>query len=84
MNRYELELLFQLHQQVQNLGLDRHVECRYRLIADHQRWLDHQGTGDANALALPARKFMRIPVARVAGQAHTVQDGCDASLSVLA
>ena len=53
MNRYvRLESLAQLHQQIENLGLDRHVERADRLVADDELGLNRERAGDADALAL--------------------------------
>ena len=53
-------LALDLVQQLQDLRLDRHVERRDRLVGDQQLRLEHQRPGDADALALPAGKFVRI------------------------
>ena len=49
-----------LVQQLQDLRLDRHVERRDRLVGDQQLRLEHQCPSDADALALPTGKFVRI------------------------
>ena len=54
-------------EQVDHLRLDRHVERRYRLVGDDEARLDRQRAGDADALALPAREFVRV-AARVLGR----------------
>ena len=69
----EPELGLQVLQQVQDLRLDRDVERGYGLVAEHEIGLERERAGDADALALPARKAVRIPVeeARVQpDQAH--------------
>ena len=48
-------------QQVQDLGLDGHVERRHRLVADQHLGIERQGPGDADALALAAGELMRTP-----------------------
>jgi hypothetical protein len=50
------ELHLQGAEQVQDLGLHRHVERRHRLVADKQLRLNGQGTGDRNTLAFAARQ----------------------------
>ena len=47
-------LRLQVHQQVQDLTLDRHIECGDRLVADDQLRLQGQGASDADALQLAA------------------------------
>ena len=46
-------------EEVQDLGADRDVERRHRLVADHQLGLEDQRAGDADALALAAGEFVR-------------------------
>src|SRR3546814_19525113 len=50
----QLELLLEVLQQVDDLRLDRDVERRDRLVADHHLGAAGKGAGDADALALPA------------------------------
>ena len=56
----EVELLLQLVEQVDHLGLHRHVEGRHRLVGDDQLGLDRQRPGDADALALAAGELVRV------------------------
>ena len=44
----------QVVEQVEDLGLHRHVEGRDRLVADEEVGLEHEGPGDADPLALAA------------------------------
>ena len=48
-------------QQVQDLGLDGHVQRRHRLIADQHLGIERQRPGDADALALAAGELVRAP-----------------------
>ncbi len=50
----------QVGQQVEDLGLDRHVERGDRLVADDELGLDRERAGDADALALAAGELVRI------------------------
>src|SRR5215469_2296191 len=50
----QFELVLQIHQQVEDLGLDRHVERRYRLVADDQLRAQGEGAGDPDTLPLPS------------------------------
>ncbi len=69
----EAEPLLQFLEQVHDLRLDRDVERRHRLVAEDQRRLQGQRAGDADALALSAREFMRIAVGHIGQQAHHVE-----------
>ncbi|MDT4866202.1 hypothetical protein FQZ97_1010450 [compost metagenome] len=53
----EPELALQLGDQIEDLRLDRHVECGNRLIEDDDRRIEGEGPGDADPLALAAREF---------------------------
>ena len=48
--------------QVDHLGLHGAVERAGRLIQEDQLGPQHHGTGDGDALALPARQFVRVAV----------------------
>ena len=52
----QAELALELLEQVQDLGLDRHVERGDRLVADDEVGLDDEGPGDPDALALAAAR----------------------------
>ena len=58
----EAELLLQVGEQVEDLGLDRDVQGRDRLVADDQLRLERQGPGHADPLPLPAGELSREPV----------------------
>ena len=47
-------------QQVKYLALNRNVECGDRLIENDEFRINGEGAGDADALALAAREFVRI------------------------
>lgn len=49
-------------QQIEDLGLHRHVECRRRLIGENESGIEHEGHGDDDALLLAARELMRVVV----------------------
>ena len=69
----EAQPFLQFLEQIHDLRLDRDVERRYRLVAEDQRRLQGQRAGNANALALSAREFVRIAVGHVGQQAHHVE-----------
>ena len=50
----------EIHEQVQHLRLDRHVECRDRFVAHQELGLHRERARDADARALTARELMRI------------------------
>ena len=56
----EAEGFFEVDQDVKHLRLHRNVERRGRFIQDQKLGRRHKGTGDGNALALSAGKFMGI------------------------
>ena len=58
---------FQAYQQVEDLGLDRHIEARQRLVGDDQPGTHRHGPGDRDALLLAAGQLMRIAVVKLGG-----------------
>ena len=56
----EPEFLLQILQQVDDLGLDRYVQRRHRLVADDQLGFDGERARDTDALALTAGELVRI------------------------
>ena len=68
-------LVLQLRQQVEDLGLDGHVQRGGRLVGDHQLRLAGQRDGDHHALAHAAGELVRIvvhaPLGR--GDAHQLE-----------
>ena len=51
--------LYAAHQ-IEDLCLDGNVERARGLVADEEFGLGRHGAGDGNALALPAREFVRV------------------------
>ena len=49
------QFFLQVGQQIDDLRLNRHVECGYRLVEDEHSGLERQRARDAHALALAAR-----------------------------
>ena len=73
----QAELALELLEQVQDLGLDRHVERGDRLVADDEVRLEDERPGDADALALAAGELVRVApgVVRLeADQVHHLAD----------
>src|SRR5690349_17730246 len=56
----ELELLLELFEQVEDLRLDRDVECRYRLAGSDEVRIEGQCAGQTAAMTLAARELMRV------------------------
>ena len=65
----------QRSQQVENLGLHRHVQSRGRLVQDQQRRLAGKGGGDQGTLLHAAAELVRIGACHLgrAGDAHIGQ-----------
>ena len=74
----QVELLLEIHQQVDDLGLHRHVERRHGLVADDEPGLHRQGARDPQALALAAREFERILDHLVGAQPDALEQTCHA------
>ena len=56
----DAQLFLQIHEEVQHLGLDRHVERGYRLVGDDQPGMQHQRPRHRNALSLSPGEHVRI------------------------
>jgi hypothetical protein len=61
----EIVLGLQVAQEVDHLRLHAHVERRGRLVEHDEARVEHHRPRDRNALALPARKLVRIAEARL-------------------
>ena len=81
-NRYvKPEVPPQVQQQVEDLGLDGHVERGHRLVADDELGLQHQGARDADALSLAARELVREAPGVVTAESHDLQVVADPLLA---
>ena len=56
----QLQLLLQIHQQVDDLRLHRHVERRDRLVEHQERRIERQRARQADALPLSAAELVRV------------------------
>jgi len=56
----ELQLLLELFESIEDLGLNGDVERRNRFIANNEFRIKRKGSCDTNALALATREFVRI------------------------
>ena len=63
----------QLHQQIEHLALDGHIQRAHRFIANQKARLQRQRARDANPLPLATGKLKRIPPRRRFRQAHLRQ-----------
>ena len=77
----QVELLLQVLEQVDDLGLNRHVERRDRLVAHDEARLDGERASDADALALAARELVRVAVGEVRIQPDDAQQLLDPLLT---
>ncbi|EAU65581.1 conserved hypothetical protein [Stigmatella aurantiaca DW4/3-1] len=68
----ELQLPLQVHQEVDDLRLDGHVEGADGLVRDDQIGPQSDGASNADALTLAPGKLMGIAVHRVARQPHQI------------
>jgi len=73
----------QIHHQVQDLGLDRDVQCRDRFVGNDQLGQECQRPSDADALPLASAEFMRVPACGVGPEAHHLQEFGHPVLSLL-
>ncbi|MNV51005.1 hypothetical protein D3C71_1430370 [compost metagenome] len=69
----DAELLLQVLHQVQHLGLYRHVECAHGFVRHDEAGPGDEGACNGDALALAARKFVRVLAQVVGAQAHLGQ-----------
>jgi hypothetical protein len=70
----EPEPRLQLAQEVEHGGLHGDVERRHGLVGDQQARRDAERAGEADALALPTRELVRIPVAELGAQPDGVEE----------
>lgn len=54
----ELPVALEVEQQINDLCLNRDIQCGDGLVAEQQAGFSHQGAGDADTLCLATRKFM--------------------------
>src|ERR1700744_3686108 len=64
-----LELILQIHEQVQDLRLDRHVERGHRFISDEDLRIEDHRARDRDTLTLAAGEHMRIALRMLGAQA---------------
>ena len=57
-----MQLLLQVHQQVDDLRLHRHVERRHRFVEDDERRVERERARQPDALPLAAAELVRVPL----------------------
>ena len=75
----EVELLLQALEQVDDLRLDRHVECGHRLVGDHEVGVQGEGAREADALALAARELVREAASGVGREPDDAEELADST-----
>src|SRR5690606_6750665 len=58
----QVEALAQVHEEIDDLGLDGDVESRDAFVADEKLWPDGERTRDTDALTLTTGKLVRIAI----------------------
>ena len=61
----QMKLCLQVFQQIDDLGLDRDVEGGDGFVGHDEAGPEHERAGDADALSLPAGKFVRVTIDEV-------------------
>src|SRR3954453_12105477 len=79
----EAELALEVGEEVEDLGLDRDVERRHRLVADDQLRLERERPRDADALPLAARELVGEAAVVLRVQAHAREELAHLRLRVL-
>ena len=59
-NHGEVQILSELHQEIEDLRLDRDIEGGYRFVRENQPWFRGERPRYGDPLSLTAREFMRI------------------------
>jgi len=54
----KVKFFLEVHQKVDDLGLNRDIECADRFVADDKLRFDGEGAGNTDALALASAKFV--------------------------
>src|SRR6266850_3103329 len=78
----EAESFLQFQQQIDDLGTDGDIQRRYWFVADENFGIEDQRAGDADALALAAREFMRVAASLFGPQPHMPEHRRNASVDL--
>jgi hypothetical protein len=54
----EVKFFLEVHQKVDDLGLNRHIECADWFVADDELRFDGEGASNADTLALASAEFV--------------------------
>ncbi len=73
----EVELVLEILEQVDDLGLDGHVEGGNRLVSHDEVRVERERTRQTDPLALPPGEFVRVAVGGVSRQPHDVEQFAD-------
>ncbi len=68
----QAQLVAQVHEQIEDLRLNRHVQRRHRFVAHQQFRLHRQRPGNPDALALATAELMRIALAQLRAEPGTL------------
>jgi hypothetical protein len=79
----QAQLALEVLQEVQDLCLDRDVEGRHRLVADHEVGLEDEGAGDPDPLPLAAAELVGVAARVVRLEADHVHDPLDPGRALL-
>ncbi len=79
----QIEFPLQFLEKVDDLCLNREVECGYRLVGDEQARLHSQCAGDADPLTLAAREFMGIAEVMLFSKANLFHEAYHAASQLL-
>ncbi len=63
-----IEFLLQVHEQVQHLGLNRHVQCRGGLVRHQHFGLQHHRPRQGDTLTLATGKHVRVALVVLGAQ----------------
>src|SRR5207248_135824 len=75
----EMQGVSQIREQIQDLGLDRHVEGAHGFVENQELRLDREGARDADPLPLSAAELVRVAVDDVRRESDELQQLLDAA-----
>jgi hypothetical protein len=77
------EALFQLHEKIDDLRLDRNIEGAHWFVANEHLGFEGQGAGNADALALTAGELVGVAVDVTGIESDHIQQGHGAQFALL-
>jgi len=69
----QIESLLKLAKEIQNLSLDRYIECRNCFIAHDEFRFERKRPGDADPLALTSGEFVRVTVGVFSAETNEIE-----------